>query len=447
MDAPRIEANRAYHERLKQVLAGGVHYNFNMPWEEIPLHVASARGSRMIDLDGREYLDLYARFGANILGHRHPAYLAALHAALEDVPGVSHGTEDLAPALALQRHLPSAELVRFGLSGSEIVQMALRLARAHTGRDDFLRFVNHYHGNADPLLGGRVEDTRHPVPVEYRGDYRGTRGRAPGSFKNSWMIPWNDLEELETFFVRHGESLAAVLTEPVCVNGGSIEPVPGFLERLRELCTEHGVVLIFDEMITGLRMGLGGGQAHYGVTPDLTTLGKAIAGGALPVSALVGRAEIMAHLESKKVIHAGTFNGYPLGGAAVAETVGILEREEGAALTTMLCQGDEIGRVLTECAAEAGLPFIVQGPPGCASFHIRSAPLTDPRQYDFALMGKDIVAATALQRHGVLISSITRLYPNVQWGEEDSALLAERARPALVEARELIDQFSGTGAA
>lgn len=434
-------ANRQYHDKVKKILPGGVHYNFNMPWEEVPLHFVSSHKSRLVDLDGREYLDLYARFGATILGHGHPEYLAALTEAMERVLCVSHCDLDADALELLADHVPSAEMVRFGLSGTEILQSALRLARAHTGRNRFLRFVNHYHGNADNVMGGRVVDPEHPVPVDFRGDFKGTAGRATNIMADqSFMIGWNDPDLLEETFRRHGETLACVLTEPVCVNGGSIEPMPGYLDRMRDLCTEYGVVLIFDEMITGMRLGVGGAQARYGVVPDLTTLGKAISGGGVPVSALAGKRDVMELLERKSVVHAGTYNGYPLGTAAVRATVEILARDDEASLRAMRRRTETLHALLVAAADAVGLPLVVQGPAGLAAFHCCERRLERPGQYDFELMSKDIIVATALQRHGVLVSSVSRLYPNIQLDDSDLDFFAERAPRALAEAKRTIDE-------
>ncbi|WP_211240434.1 aspartate aminotransferase family protein [Haloglycomyces albus] len=435
-------ANLRYHERLKEILPGGVHYNFNMPWEEVPLHFTDGHGSRLTDMDGNEYLDLYARFGAMILGHGHEEYIEALQEAMSRALCVSHTDFDAEPLELMHRHIPSAEMIRFGLSGTEILQTALRLARAHTGRNRFLRFENHYHGNADNIMGGRTVDRGNPVPIDFKGDYKGTAGRATDVMADqSYMLPWNDIDVVESFFRERGEELACVVTEPVCVNGGSIEPRPGYLERLRELCTEYGVVLIFDEMITGMRMGVGGAQKSLGVTPDLTTFGKAIGGGGVPVSALTGKREIMELIESKKVIHAGTYNGYPLGSAAVRATFEILSRGNEAAVTNMHRRGEKLQTILRDEAAEAGLPLVVQGPPGVSSFHCCEQPLEHPGQYDFELMSKDIIVAMALQRHGVLISSISRIYPNVQLSDVDLEYFQVHARKALGEAKQSIDEI------
>ncbi|RJT89961.1 aminotransferase class III-fold pyridoxal phosphate-dependent enzyme [Cryobacterium melibiosiphilum] len=435
-------ANLAYHDRVKKILPGGVHYNFNIPWEEVPLHFVNGKGSRLVDMDGKEYLDLYARFGAMILGHANEEYLDALNEAMRRVLCVSHCDFDADALESMNAHIPSAEMIRFGLSGTEILQTALRLARAYTGRNRFLRFENHYHGNADNVMGGRVLDRRIPAPVDFRGDYKGTAGRANDIMaEQSFMIPWNDFERLEEFFAEYGDTLACVLTEPVAVNAGSIDAAPGYLERLRELSTQHGVVLIFDEMITGMRLGVGGAQKRLGVTPDLATFGKAIGGGGVPVSALVGSRQIMRLLEDKTVIHAGTYNGYPLGTAAVKATFDILSRDDESATLQMQRRISELQDTLVREATRVGLPLVVQGPAGVSSFHCNDTPLSTPGDYGFEVMSKDIIVATSLQRHGVLISSVSRIYPNVQLTDGDLDFFESRVGAALTEAKQLIDEI------
>lgn len=435
-------SNLAYHERVRKVLPGGVHYNFNMPWAEVPIHFTGGRGSRLFDMDGNEYLDLYARFGAMILGHSNEEYLDALTYAMRNVLCASHTDFDADALELMNEHIPCAEMVRFGTSGSEILQIAVRLARGYTGRNKFVRFENHFHGSYDNIMGGRVPDPANPVPIDFRGDYRGTAGRATDIMaEQSYMLPWNDAEVLESFLAERGEEIACLLLEPVCVNGGSVEPAAGYLARVRELCTQYGIVLIFDEMITGVRMGLGGAQKAYGVTPDLATFGKAVAGGGVPIAALAGKREIMQLLESKRVIHAGTFNGYSLGSAGVKATFEILGRDDEAALHGMRRHAESIHAILTAEAEKVGLPFVVQGPPGLASFHCRETPLETPSQYDFELMSKDIIVTTALQRHGVLVSTMSRLYTNAQLSDVDVEYLAERAPAALADAKQQIDEI------
>nr|WP_186811629.1 aminotransferase class III-fold pyridoxal phosphate-dependent enzyme [Paenibacillus xylanexedens] len=432
----------AYNQRVKQHLPGGVHYNFHLPWEETPLHFAHASRSRVTDMNGREYLDLYARFGALIVGHGNEEYNECLKDTIDRVLSVSHCDLDAEALELIHQYVPSAEMIRFGLSGTEIVQNALRLARAWTGKNRFVRFEGHYHGNSDNIMGGKTPRTGLPVPSDYPGDMKGTQGRARDVMESqSYLLPWNDAASLEELFVEHGDDIAAVIMEPVCVNGGGVMPAPGYLQRVRQLCDHHQVVLIFDEIITGFRMGLGGAQEMFGVTPDLTTLGKAIAGGGVPVSALVGRADIMKLLVDKKVIHAGTFNGYPLGTAAVKATLEMLGRNGGEAMNRMNLHAEMIHDILTREAAKAGLPLVVQGPAGCASYHCCTEELSSTADYTFELMSFDILLNGKLAEHGILVSTLSRMYPNIMLDMKDVAWFSERVPAAIAEMKELYDEL------
>ncbi len=426
-----------YYEDVKKHLPGGVHYNFNLPWEEHPLFLKDTNGSRVTDIDGNEYLDLYARFGAMILGHKNREYIDAVKEAMDNIFCVSHSLYDRCVPETIAKNIPSAEMIRFGLSGTEIVQNAVRLARAYTNRDKFIRFVNHYHGNADNIMGGK-SDKNTSSPKEYKGDYKGTLGREVGAFNHSYLLPWNNIAVISDFLKDHNEEIAAIITEPICVNGGSIMPEEGYLEGLRALCDKYGIVLIFDEIITGVRTGLGGAQTLYDVTPDITLLGKAIAGGGVPVSAIAGKKKIMELYSSKKVIHAGTFNGYPVGMAAINATLSILGRDNGAALKKMNNKVSEIHRILLDEAKKAGIPLIIQGHPSCAAFHCCEKPLKTPSDYTFGIMSLDVILNAILQKNGILISSVSRIYPNIMLSDNDIEWFKKHCHSAIKEAAPVI---------
>lgn len=431
-----------YSQQIKKYLPGGVHYNFNLPWEETPLHFTNTKNSRVFDMDGKEYLDLYARFGAMIVGHGNKEYNEQLMDVINRVLCVSHCDIDLEVLELINKYVPSAESIRFGLSGTEIVQNALRVARAYTGKNRFVRFENHYHGNADNIMGGKVKNKKYPVPSDYFGDFKGTAGRATDILENqSFLIPWNNEEALKNLFETNADEIAAVIMEPVCVNGGSVEPKEGYLKTVRELCDKYGVLLIFDEIITGVRMGLNCAQGYYDVMPDLTTLGKAIAGGGVPVSALVGKKEIMQLLESKKVVHAGTFNGYPLGAAAIKATFDILSRNNGEVYNNMNLQMSKIHSILEKNAKEAGIELVVQGPLGCGAYHCCAEKLNSPSEYDFEIMSKDIILNTCLQNRGILVSSVSRLYPNITLTDEDVQWFDQRSKLALEDTKKIFDEI------
>ncbi|MCK4258165.1 MAG: aminotransferase class III-fold pyridoxal phosphate-dependent enzyme [Halanaerobiales bacterium] len=436
------EQNKKYNQRVKKLLPGGVHYNFCLPWEETPLHFNKAQDSRVWDMDGKEYLDLYARFGALFIGHGNKEYSESLKETIDRVLSVSHCDMDAEALELIAKYVPSAEMIRFGLSGTEIIQNALRVARAYTGKNRFVRFEGHYHGNADNIMGGKTKGSGEPIPSDYFGDLKGTVGRATDSLESqSYLLPWNDADILEELLSKKGDVIAAVITEPVCVNGGSVMPAPGYLKKMRELCDKYNVVLIFDEVITGFRMGLGGAQKEFDVTPDMTTLGKAIAGGGVPVAALVGKKEIMQLLVDKKVIHAGTFNGYPLGIAAVKTTLEILSRDNGRAMTEMNEKIKMIHKIMKSKAAAIGLPLVIQGPPACAAYHCCDEILKNPSDYTFGLMSIDIILNNCLAKNGILVSTFSRLYPNISLNMNDVEWFRERVGKALVETKEIYDEM------
>lgn len=436
------ERMRNYTQRVKRLLPGGVHYNFHTPWEENPIHFAKTSGSRVWDMNGKEYLDLYARFGASILGHGNREYSECLRETIDRVLSVSHCDMDAETLELIAKYVPSAEMIRFGVSGTEIVQCALRLARAWTGKNRFVRFEGHYHGNADNIMGGKVPKNGDFVPRDFFGDLKGTMGRADGALDQSYLLPWNDEFILEELLREKNSEIAAVITEPVCVNGGSIMPASGYLQAVRRLCDKYNVVLIFDEIITGFRMGLGGAQKEFGVTPDLTTLGKAIAGGGVPAAALVGKKKIMQLLVDKKVVHAGTFNGYPLGTAAIKATLEILGRENGLLISQMNKRVLQIHDIMKREAASVGLPLVIQGPPGCAAYHCRDSILINTLDYTHDVMSFDIILNTKLAENGILVSTFSRLFPNVSINDNDVEWFQDRVCKALLETKAIYDDIT-----
>jgi glutamate-1-semialdehyde 2,1-aminomutase len=302
-----------------------------------PLFIDLAEGPYMWDADGNRYIDYVLSWGPLILGHAHPRVVKALQRAVER--GTSYG----APT-ALETELaelfceliPSAEQVRFVNSGTEASMSVLRLARAFTGRDKIIKLQGNYHGHADFLLvqaGSGVATLGLPD----------SPGVPAGATHDTLTAPFNDLAAIETLFNDYGDDIAGIILEPVAGNIGCVPPVEGYLAGLRQLCTQHNALLVFDEVMTGFRVALGGAQAYYGVTPDLTALGKVIGGG-LPVGAYAGRREIMQTVApAGPMYQAGTLSGNPLAMTAGIETLHAI-REPGVfdqlvAGTTKLCQG------------------------------------------------------------------------------------------------------------
>ncbi|MDA0842311.1 MAG: glutamate-1-semialdehyde 2,1-aminomutase [Planctomycetota bacterium] len=281
-----------------------------------PRFIRSGKGSRVTDIDGNEYVDYVCSWGPLILGHARASVVAAVKGALETGSSFGAPTEretDLARKIV--EAVPSIEKVRLVNSGTEAAMSAIRLARGFTGRDKIIKFEGCYHGHADGLLvaaGSGATTLGVPTSPGVPADYA----------KNTIVLPFNDVNRVKEVCDAEGSDIAAIILEPIAGNMGVVPPVAGFLEGLREITKVHGIVLIFDEVITGFRIGRGGAQEHYGVTPDLTLLGKVIGGG-LPVGAYGGKAEIMAHISPEgPVYQAGTLSGNPL---AVAAGIAMLD--------------------------------------------------------------------------------------------------------------------------
>ena len=288
-----------------------------------PRFIVKGEGAKIVDADGNSYIDFVGSWGPLILGHAHPEIVAAVNAAA--VEGTSFGapTEiEVKMAQLVSDMVPSVEMVRMVNSGTEATMSAIRLARGHTGRNKIVKFEGCWHGHADSFLiqaGSSALTMGAPS----------SPGVTPGTAADSITVPFNDLEAVEKAVVENRDEIAAVIVEPVAGNMGVIPPAPGFLQGLRDITTEMGIVLIFDEVITGFRVSCGGAQEFYGVTPDLTTLGKIIGGG-LPVGAFGGKREIMSDISplGKMVSQAGTLSGNPLAMTAGYETL-IRLREPG----------------------------------------------------------------------------------------------------------------------
>ncbi len=343
--------NEALFQRAQKTIPGGV----NSPVRAFrsvggtPRFIARAEGARVWDADGKAYIDYVGSWGPAITGHAHPAIVEAVREAA--LKGLSFGAptaSEVDMAELLCELLPSMEMVRLVSSGTEATMSAIRLARGFTGRDAIVKFEGCYHGHADSLLvkaGSGLLTFGNP-----------SSGGVPADFaKHTVVLDYNDLDGVEQLFKARGDEIAAIIVEPVAGNMNLVKPAPGFLEGLRRLCTEYGAVLIFDEVMTGFRVGPQGVQGLYGITPDLTTLGKVIGGG-MPVGAFGGRRDIMEKVAPLgPVYQAGTLSGSPVAVAAGLASLQLTRApgfyEQLAASTRALVDG------LADAAREAGITF------------------------------------------------------------------------------------------
>lgn len=398
------EKSIALYERTRKSLAGGVSSNVRYAATPVPLFFARGEGARLFDVDGNVHIDYVLGNGPAILGHAPPKVVAAVAASLgEGQLFAAQNPRETELAERLTGLLPSAEVVRFTTSGTEAVLMAMRLARAFTGRDKILKFEGHYHGWSDqayisarpPLNEAGPADS--PVPVA------GSPGMPASVLGDVAVCGWNDLELLEQALERHRGEIAAVIMEPIMVNGGAILPLPGYLAGVKALCRKHGALFILDEVITGFRVGLGGAQAKFGVAADLSIYAKAVAAG-FPLALVAGRRDVMDALLDKGVMHGGTYNGNVQSMAAALAALDELQAGNGALYDGLEACGTRLMEGLRTLAARHGLPILVQGMPAIFQTFFTSGPA--PRNYrESAACDRDAMLAfhAALQEEGVRV--------------------------------------------
>ena len=409
-------------------LAGGVSSGLRRSAHPYPLYFSQGRGARLYDVDGNSYLDYTLGWGPNLLGNAPAEVVEAVREALGR--GFTFGAQhelEYEVAEMLTQVIPCADRVCFANSGTEIVQLALRLARAVTGRRKYIKFEGHYHGWDDNVLL-----SYHPSAEQLSGANGAPIAVGMGQLpaENTVIAQWNDTESVSAAFAQHPGEIAALICEPLLCNSGCIAPQPGFLEFLRSITEKNGALLIFDEVITGFRLGLAGAQGFYGVTPDLATYAKAVGAGA-PLSVLAGRRQFMELIESGGVVHAGTLNGNLIALAAARAALHFLTHDAERIYRDLFRRGqrlrDGIASILRQrghavCSAGEGpvfhLAFTAAQPR-----NYRDLLAADTRKYrDFLL---------ALLDEGVLPLPDGRWYMSTAHGDaEIEATLQAVARAA-----------------
>jgi glutamate-1-semialdehyde 2,1-aminomutase len=426
-----MTTNQELFQRAQGLMPGGV----NSPVRAFksvggePFFTARADGAYLWDVEGTRYIDYIGSWGPMILGHNHPAVRDAVERAVKN--GLSFGTPcpaEVTMAETITRLIPSLEMVRMVNSGTEATMSAIRLARGATGRSKIVKFEGCYHGHGDSFLvkAGSGALT-FGVPT--------SPGVPKANADLTLTLPYNDIEAAKTLFAECGDEIAGLIIEPVAGNMNCILPLDGYLAALRELCTRHGVLLIFDEVMTGFRVALGGAQAHYGVTPDLTCFGKIIGGG-MPVGAYGGRRDLMERIAPAGPIYqAGTLSGNPV---AMAAGLAVLEQIQArgfhdalSAKTKLLTDG------LQRVADEEGIPFSTNGVGGMFGLFFTAEKVTSYAQAtaaDSALFNRFF---HGMLKRGVYLapSAFEAGFISSAHGEQDIADTLDAARASMRDAR------------
>jgi glutamate-1-semialdehyde 2,1-aminomutase len=423
------DVSRELLQRARRTIPGGVNSPvraFGSALVEPPF-IVKGEGAVMFDEDGHRYIDYVGSWGPLVLGHAHPRIVEAVTKAA--ARGTSFGAPtrgEIELAERICEVVPSVEMVRLVSSGTEATMSAVRLARGATGRDKFIKFVGCYHGHGDAFLiqAGSGLAT-HGVPS--------SPGVPAQTAADTLTAPYNDIAAVSKLFEQH-QDIAAVIVEPVAGNMGCVPPEPGFLSGLRELCTQHGAILIFDEVMTGFRVGPQCAQGRYGVTPDLTTLGKVIGGG-LPVGAYGGRKDLMEQISpAGPVYQAGTLSGNPLAVAAGLAALDVLY-EDPSLFDHVEQSTKRLAVGLTEAAKAAGVDLVVQhvGSMGCAYFS--SQPV---RNFDDAVQAdadRFYRFHASMLEHGIYLapSPFEAFFVSAAHGEAEIAATIEVARDSFRE--------------
>lgn len=399
----------AHHAESSKYLAMGVSSGMRTHVTKPPLFFERAEGPYYFDVDGNKLLDHTLAWGPLILGSNHPQLNQAVIDALQKsyTLGAQHPGE-IALAKRMTEVLPGVEQVIFSNTGTEAIQTALRIARAITGRTKFIKFEGHYHGWANNILLSYHATEKDSGNLESPNVVPSMGGQPETEYTEAIVLPWNRLDLLAQTLEQHGDQIAAVFTEPLLANSGSIEPQDGFLQGLVDRCQKHGVISIFDEVITGFRLALGGAREFYGVMPDLSVYAKALAGG-FTLSAVAGKSKHFDVLRDGRTIHAGTYNGNTVSLAAGKATIDILAADPDNH-NRMHLHGLQIRKTLEEEAKSKGLPFCTSGTGTVFNAHFGTEdPPTHYREY--ARVDMD----TYTKFRANMLSNGVQLLPDGRW--------------------------------
>lgn len=418
----------ALYERACRSLATGVSTSFRKNVTPVPVYVDRADGPYLYDVDGTEYVDYGLAWGPLIVGNNHPVLTRAVTDQL--AKGYTYGTQHIGEIELAEKMIeviPGVERVIISNTGSEAVQAALRLARGFTGRDLFIKFEGHYHGWQNNVLV-----SNHPTPDQFGKTVPDCGGQPEAEYSLTLTCPWNDLDVLEKMFRDHPGKIAAVIGEPILVNGGSCMPDDGYWQGVIDLCRANGALCIFDEVITGFRLALGGAREYLGVLPDLSVYAKAMAGG-FSISAVGGRKEVFDTLLDGRTSHFGTYNGNPVSVAAALATIEILS--EPGIYDRIHRHGNTIRNTIEEAGKLHGHQLVTSGTG--AAFHLHFGLDTPPRSWRDVLQADQTKGdrfRAQMLRHGIYNLPVGRWYVGATHSdtELDKVLPAIRASMAAI---------------
>jgi len=418
------EDSRALYERALRVMPGGV----NSPvraFKPYPIFISRARGSKVYDVDGNQYIDYVMGYGANLFGHSPSWLVERITRILGD--GVLYGmpTEaEVRLAEKLVSIVPNIEMVRLVNTGTEATMSAIRLARGYTGRDYIAKFRGCFHGSHDYVLVS---------PGSGASEIPSHLGVLRDAAAKTLVVEYNDVEGLERVMKIYGESVAAIIVEPVAANMGLVPPEPGFLEACRELCDRYGCLLIFDEVVTGFRISPGGAQRYFGVRADIVTMGKALGSG-FPIAAYAGRRDVMRYIAPEgRVYQAGTYSGNPVSVAAALATLEYIEAEGDKIYSWLRKIASEIEGEAEGVIAERGLEAHVNRFEGMLQIFMTRGPVKSYEDVSRSDLKRYSEFHRELMRRGIFIppSQMETWFPSYAHAEEDLGVTVEAVRESL----------------
>jgi glutamate-1-semialdehyde 2,1-aminomutase len=432
------ESCQLYKEAIKYA-PGGVHSNFRLGQKPFPLFFERAEGSKLYDVDGNQYMDYALGMGPVILGHADPSVNSSVQASLpKGQLYAGQHREELELSRLICQVVPCAEMVRFSQSGSEAIQAALRLARAATERSLIVKFEGHYHGWFDNIYVSVRPDASLIGPRLHPNVVPASLGQDAKAYEETLVVPWNDFDLFLSVVKAHRHQVAAVIMEPILCNTSVVLPKPNFLEKVRELCAREGIILIFDEVITGFRVALGGAQEYLNVKPDLAIFAKAMANG-YPISCLAGRRDLMELVFTKQVTHAGTYNCNLLSCVAAVATLDALRKNNGDVYSRLQEIGTALIEGLKHLRTETGLPLHVQGLPGV--FHTaftEQDEITDYRSHCRCSLDLQSRFVSLLLERGVRITDRGTWFLCAAHTEEDVQFTLKAAKEALLSLKSAV---------